>query len=90
MTGGLTPWPEARAKLLANLMRLLCAPGGKHVYLSTGCLHGEHAYCQQYSGIGGAKVPAECKFCHTPCVCTCHDVTHGEDLHNRGGNRTDG
>lgn len=43
-----------------------------HTYLSTGCLHGEHAYCQGKAGAVGAKVPARCKFCPAPCVCPCH------------------
>lgn len=43
-----------------------------HVYLSTGCLHGEHTYCQARTGAVGAKVPATCKFCAAPCVCPCH------------------
>lgn len=43
-----------------------------HVYLSTGCLHGEHAYCQARTGAVGVKVPATCKFCAAPCVCPCH------------------
>lgn len=28
-----------------------------HLYLSTGCLHGEHAYCQSMTGQAGAKRP---------------------------------
>jgi hypothetical protein len=43
-----------------------------HVYLSTGCLHGEHRYCQNVDGIVGLKKPAQCKFCAAPCVCLCH------------------
>lgn len=45
---------------------------GAHVYLSTGCLHGEHTYCQSTTGSNGAKSPATCKFCTAPCVCDCH------------------
>ncbi|MEU6674798.1 hypothetical protein [Streptomyces sp. NPDC046925] len=45
-----------------------------HEYLSTGCLHGEHGYCQyearRYDG--STKTPAQCKFCAAPCVCACH------------------
>lgn len=48
------------------------AEAGEHVYLSTGCLHGEHAYCQAKTGAVGAKTPATCKFCAAPCVCECH------------------
>jgi hypothetical protein len=45
---------------------------GVHVYLSTGCLHGEHAYCQAKTGQTGSKTPATCKFDAAPCVCRCH------------------
>lgn len=45
-----------------------------HVYLSTGCLHNEHTWCQSDTGSNGAKVPATCKFCATPCVCDCHSA----------------
>lgn len=40
-----------------------------HVYLSTGCYHGDHAYCQRG---GEAKRPAQCKFCTAMCICDCH------------------
>jgi hypothetical protein len=43
-----------------------------HRYLSTGCLHGEHGYCQANTGSNGTKIPATCKFCATPCTCPCH------------------
>ena len=43
-----------------------------HTYLSTGCLHEEHGYCQAETGICGEKTPAQCKFCAAPCVCPCH------------------
>lgn len=43
-----------------------------HVYLSTGCLHGDHAYCQNMTGLNGAKRPGECKFCQASCRCGCH------------------
>lgn len=52
-------------------------PGAPHAYLSTGCLHGEHAYCQGKTGQAGAKKPAQCKFCGAACVCPCHDRTAG-------------
>lgn len=45
---------------------------GAHVYLSTGCLHGKHGYCQSTGE--GRKVPAECKFCAAPCICPCHEI----------------
>lgn len=49
-----------------------------HVYLSTGCLHGEHAYCQSMTGQQGEKRPGRCKFCDARCTCACH--TEGEAL----------
>lgn len=64
-----------------------------HQYLSTACLHGEHGYCvapkvsrdgtwevlaPSYSSERNApKLPARCKFCHAPCLCSCH--TEGTD-----------
>jgi hypothetical protein len=50
------------------------AISGVHYYLSTGCLHGEHEYCQAKTGAAGAKVPAVCKFCAAPCRCRCHST----------------
>jgi hypothetical protein len=54
---------------------------GTHHYISTGCLHGDavavggnsgHEYCQGETGALGTKVPAQCKFCTSPCCCPCH------------------
>jgi hypothetical protein len=47
-------------------------PATGHVYLSTGCHHGEHTYCKSMTGMNGAKRPASCKFCAVPCICLCH------------------
>jgi hypothetical protein len=44
----------------------------EHVYLSTGCWHGDHDYCQSMTGLNGAKRPAECKKCRAKCICGCH------------------
>lgn len=63
------------ADRLADELRRLAAEApqpSEHVYLSTGCLHGQHAYCQNVDGIAGLKKPAQCKFCTAPCVCGCH------------------
>ncbi|MGW7636144.1 hypothetical protein [Streptomyces decoyicus] len=57
--------------LLAALDRPATGPA-EHTYLSTGCLHGEHGYCQGHTGLSGAKTPAVCKFCKAPCQCPCH------------------
>jgi hypothetical protein len=43
-----------------------------HRYLSAGCRHDEHGYCQSNTGSQGQKTPAVCKFCSAPCVCPCH------------------
>jgi hypothetical protein len=45
---------------------------GVHAYLSTGCLHGDHGYCQGMTGLAGKKRPGECKHCGAKCVCECH------------------
>jgi hypothetical protein len=63
--------------LAKTVMRLARAtgnppPGQTHRYLSTGCLHGDHGYCQNNTGAAGSKIPAQCKFCAAPCVCSCH------------------
>lgn len=46
--------------------------GTGHIYLATSCRHGEHGYCQANTGAQGDKVPAVCKFCRAPCICSCH------------------
>lgn len=51
------------------------AEQASHAYLSTGCLHGEHGYCQSHTGLSGAKTPAVCKWCKAPCQCPCHRST---------------
>ncbi|WP_055563645.1 hypothetical protein [Streptomyces atriruber] len=47
---------------------------GRHLYLSTGCQHGDHEYCQtearRYDGT--VKIPGQCKFCQSLCICRCH------------------
>lgn len=54
-----------------------------HVYLSTGCLHGDHAYCQSMTGLNGAKRPASCKKCGAKCICPCHQAEE-PTAHNDG------
>jgi hypothetical protein len=46
-----------------------------HVYLSTGCLHGHHDYCNCMVGVTGEKRPGRCKFCDAPCTCECHRIS---------------
>lgn len=55
-------------------------PAASHHYLSTGCLHGQHDYCQNKTGIAGPKRPAQCKFCAAPCRCACHTEDHHSEL----------
>lgn len=51
----------------------LCCDGhGQHLYMSTSCLHGDHAYCQSDTGAAGTKTPSQCKFCTARCACGCH------------------
>ncbi|MCA1222447.1 hypothetical protein [Streptomyces sp. 8L] len=50
-------------------------PTVPHAYLSTGCLHGHHDYCQSHTGLSGAKKPSQCKFCGAACTCPCHTDT---------------
>lgn len=57
---------------LAVVLTRLAHRYGTHWYLSTGCLHGEHGYCQGKTGRAGTKTPASCKFCGAPCQCDCH------------------
>lgn len=45
---------------------------GEHKYTSTGCLHGQHAYCQSNAGLAGRKKPGVCKWCEAKCQCPCH------------------
>lgn len=65
-----------RRRITARLQAAAHRLAGTHLYLSTGCLHGQHAYCQAMTGHAGAKRPATCKFTDeygcTPCVCACH------------------
>jgi hypothetical protein len=51
--------------------------GATHLYLSTGCLHGDHDHCQSMIGNNGLKRGAHCKFCDALCICGCH--TAGSD-----------
>lgn len=55
-------------------------PSRPHWYISTGCFHDDHAYCQSMTGLNGAKRPGRCKHCDAPCRCPCHrsDVSEPE------------
>jgi hypothetical protein len=53
----------------------------EHVYLSTGCYHDDlvlpdgrtgHQYCEDMTGLNGAKRPASCKHCGAKCQCPHH------------------
>lgn len=55
------------------LLRVVALIGGRHRYLSTGCLHDDHDHCRStVNATGGGKVPGTCKFCSAVCVCWCH------------------
>ena len=49
------------------------AAAAGHVYLSTGCLHGQHDYCAAMVGVQGEKRPGRCKWCDARCICSCHN-----------------
>ena len=44
------------------LLRAAAMHRGQHRYLSTYCLHGNHAACR-----------LTCKTCRVPCICSCHE-----------------
>lgn len=74
----------AQAAMLASFRHAMGWIGeeqqaAEHRYLSTGCLHGEHGYCQAHTGLSGAKTPAVCKWCKAPCQCPCHRSTTLEE-----------
>lgn len=73
---------ELRYEDAMGLLAALDGPAtdpAKHTYLSTGCLHGEHGYCQAHTGLSGAKTPAVCKWCKAPCQCPCHRSATAEE-----------
>lgn len=52
---------------------------GRHVYLSTACLHAVlekrrelHKQCGQLQHERGDETAPHCKHCDAPCVCPCH------------------
>lgn len=59
-------------KRLVELNAVLGQEPGTHVYMSTGCWHGDHDYCKSMTGLNGAKRPGECKHCGAKCICGCH------------------
>lgn len=63
---------RAVAALAVHLTRLTYRLGSPHIYLSTGCLHGDHDYCKAMTGANGTKRPAQCKSCGAHCICRCH------------------
>jgi hypothetical protein len=78
-------WKDAAAELRRVAAESAPADTGhedsKHVYLSTGCQHEDlllpdgrtgHQYCEDMTGLNGAKRPAECKHCGAPCQCPNH------------------
>jgi hypothetical protein len=69
------PWPARLLNLRAALVTLLT---GHHAYIATGCLHGDHGYCDSMTGLSGQKRPAECKGCRAKCICPHHMTGVGE------------
>lgn len=65
------------------ISQVLTREDGQHVYLSTSCLHDLHAYCQSHTGSVGMRVPAQCKFCEAPCVCSCHRASNNHSDHRQ-------
>lgn len=71
------PWTSNQQTTAARIREAAASrPAGGHLYLSTGCRHGDHAYCQNHTGLSGQKTPATCKFCGAPCICGCHPPAH--------------
>jgi hypothetical protein len=66
--------------LAEGLIRLRVSANLGHYYLSTGCLHGRHDYCNAMKGLDGAKAPAQCKFCRAHCRCPCHRSQSGTPI----------
>lgn len=66
--------PALRMRWLAARAALAQLLTGTHRYLGTGCLHGDHDYCQSMVGQAGRKRPGECKGqpCRAQCICPCH------------------
>ncbi|SFD13623.1 hypothetical protein [Streptomyces aidingensis] len=70
--------PAQVRELIAQLTGWLGAvEPGRHIYLSTSCLHGRHGRCSAPTatsdhGETWTKTPSVCKFCKSPCVCPCH------------------
>jgi hypothetical protein len=69
-----TALEEARA-IIATETAPAVGQATDHVYLSTGCFHGDHDYCKNMTGLNGAKRPASCKKCGAKCICGCHKET---------------
>jgi hypothetical protein len=60
--------------VLAKALGVSAVTLAPHEYLSTGCLHDQHDYCQSMTGYQGQKRPGQCKFCDAVCSGTCHTL----------------
>lgn len=74
----------SRFRRLLDYRRLraaMCDGDGNHLYLSTACLHDAHDYCgSRYNAYTlEPKKPAECKYCESRCLCTCHPANPDND-----------
>lgn len=71
---GNADWDDSHVRAGLAAVLAIVHSADPHIYLSTGCLHGDHTYCQvearRYDG--STKTAATCKFCASPCVCPCH------------------
>lgn len=79
------PWTANNDNIADHLHAALDSAPEGHIYLSTGCHHGDqpfthgltgHEYCQAKTGLAGGKQPAQCKgqTCGARCICDCHDA----------------
>jgi hypothetical protein len=57
-------------------------PDGRHLYLSTGCLHGDGEHCRSDRALSGDPKQANaCKFCPAQCVAERQRPVDPDDLH---------
>ena len=55
--------PVLAQRAILALLRIAATHNGRHRYLSTYCLHGQHATCR-----------LNCKVCGAACLCDCHNT----------------
>lgn len=68
---------SARLRLVNLQAAVLTLATGRHRYLSTACLHGQHHHCRSWVNRDDEpKVPGTCKFDRGE-VCICPVCNHG-------------